>query len=662
MSCTTVRSALTAACFLTFSAFVGCSHFVERRAIKAFTAAIEKQDFDRLLAVTSDDFEEKALRSTDALDNLTIVRLPTGKSSVVKVEDVSKTEKHVTVEVGKLQRKMLYKLQKDKKTGKWVVDDVFVRRKKDGVVVSKSVSDQMDLLLTVREFVSAWSTGNREEVLDITTPELRKALAPLPTIQLSQLTKRVASTKSKRSSFKPEAQMDQDVAFVTLPRATGKLVLSFQLIDGEWKVGDAAVESKGDSNRIASVRKTALALGAAVAFLDAYSSKDHTRLRINCTQKFYRGSLAPADLSTLRLPTVDQADQASNIKIQGDRADFIIPGEEEIVRLSMIRQEDPDDATATAKYLVEDVTIFELDGGQEKRLSAWFTAHAAMRIFAESLAKADLPMLKQSSSADLNGRVWNRLSKEEAATFIPLAEIDDASPKVIATVFAGAITEITVEQGKRAMTYILEVRDGELRVDDVLVPVVGRPNSMKVVLETMLPIRQFVAGATRNELASLQRASSRDFNRLIWQQLRTVPYMDRDMINLLAKAPASIEESADGDFIVRFGTNSDGAAVRLESAAGRLFVDDIVMLRGKEAARDNGLKQRLKTDLANGMRRKGTVVPASLPASPISRLPTRNLQSPASLLPPRPVEPTAANVPFGATSASPKDLGDFVIP
>jgi hypothetical protein len=659
MSCTTVRSVLTAACFLTFSAFVGCSHFVERRAIKAFTAAIEKQDFDRLLAVTSEDFEEKAMRSTDALDNLKIVRLPTGKSSVVRVEDVDETEKHVTVEVGKLQRKMLYKLEKDEKTGKWVVDDVFVRRKKDGVAVSKSVSDQMDLLLTVREFVSAWGTGNREEVLDITTPELREALEPLPAMQLSQLTKRVASTKSKRSSFKPEAQMDRDVAFVTLPRATGKLVLSFQLIDGEWKVGDAAVESKGDSNHIASVRKSALALGAAVAFLDAYSSKDHTGLRTNCTQKFYRGSLARADLSTLKLPGVDQA---SNIKIQGERADFIIPGEEEIVRISMIRQEDPDDATVTAKYLVEDVAIFELDGGQEKRLSAWFTAHAAMRIFAESLAKADLPMLKQSSSADLNGRVWNRLSKEEAATLIPLAEIDDASPKVIAAVFEGAITEITVEQGKRAMTYILEVRGGELKVDDVLVPVVGRPNSMKVVLETMLPIRQFVAGATRNELASLQRASSRDFNRLIWQQLRVVPYMDRDMINLLARAPASIEESADGDFIVRFGTNSDGAAVRLESAVGRLFVDDVVMLRGKEAAPDNGLKQRLKTDLANGMRRKGTVVPPSLPASRISQLPTRNLQSPASLLPPRAVEPTAANVPFGSTSASPRDLGDFVIP
>ena len=660
MSCTTVRSALTAACLFAFSALAGCSHFVEQRAIKAFTAAIEKQDFDRLKKITSDDFEHKALRSTDALDDLKIVRLPTGKTSVVKVKEVDENEKHVTVEVGKSQRKMLYKLEKDAKTGKWVVDDVFMRRKKDGVSVSKSVSDQMDLVMTVREFVSAWGTGNRDDVLDITTPELRKALEPLPAVQLSQLTKRVAGKKSKRSPFKPEAQMDRDVAFVTLPRTTGKLQLTFELIDGEWKVSDAGVKSSGDKDHIDSVRKTALALGAAVSFLDAYASKSYSGLRNACTQKFYLNSLAPADLSSLTLPGIDEADEVSNVNIEGDRADFVIPGDEEIVRLSMVRQKDPDDETATAKYLVEDVTIFELDGGQEKRLSAWFTAHAVMQIFAESLAKADLPMLRQNSSPDLNARVWNRLGKgKDAVSFISLAEIDDAPPKVIATVFEGAITEITVEQGERAMTYILEVRDGDLRVDDVLVPVVGRPNSMKTVLETMLPIRLFVTGAAKNEIVALQQASSRDFNRLIWQQLRKAPDMDRTMIGLLAKAPASIEKRANGEFLVRFGTNSQGAAVRLVSELGRLFVDDVAMLRGKGSSSVAGLKQRMKIELANGMLQRGTVVPASrtptLPANNL--LPSFPPTQPVSI-----VEPTAANVSFGATPALSEELGDLEIP
>ena len=43
----------------------GCAHMIENRAITAFAKGLESHDLDRLKAVSSDDFSQRALRNAD---------------------------------------------------------------------------------------------------------------------------------------------------------------------------------------------------------------------------------------------------------------------------------------------------------------------------------------------------------------------------------------------------------------------------------------------------------------------------------------------------------------------------------------------------------------------------------------------------------------------
>ncbi|MGH7200845.1 MAG: hypothetical protein ACREJB_09590, partial [Planctomycetaceae bacterium] len=221
-------------CALTISVAAGCGHFLESRAIDAFTAALDAQDLAALKDHSSDAFEQKALRRAEALDDMQILHLPTGETSVTEVEDVSETEKRVTVKAGESTRKVFYQLIKDG-SGEWVVNDVYLQQKHQGLTAKRSVTEQMDLLLTVREFLAAWDGGEREAVLAVTTPKLRALLESLPPAFLERLTRQVIGERPPSSKLKPKAELDANVAVVRLPRGAGEMVLSMKLLDGAWK-------------------------------------------------------------------------------------------------------------------------------------------------------------------------------------------------------------------------------------------------------------------------------------------------------------------------------------------------------------------------------------------------------------------------------------------
>ena len=239
----------------------GCTHFIEARPIELFANALAEEDLKQLRSSTSGEFQQKALRLAEALDDFKILRLPEGKTTIAQVEDVSPSKKRVTVEVGETKRKLLYELTLDSETEKWVVDDVYVKQKRKGMTAAKSVTQQMDLLLTVREFLSAWDEGERDDVLAVTTPEFARLLSELPPAHLARLTKRVIGESSTGRKPKPEAQMGESFAIVRLPRAAGEVVLSFSLHDDKWRIRDLAVESVADHEHIASVRKLAAVTG-----------------------------------------------------------------------------------------------------------------------------------------------------------------------------------------------------------------------------------------------------------------------------------------------------------------------------------------------------------------------------------------------------------------
>ncbi|MCA9111175.1 MAG: hypothetical protein KDA52_14580, partial [Planctomycetaceae bacterium] len=111
----------------------GCSNLLTARSIQTFADSLAEKDLETLKEKTSSDFDQKALRTADALDDIKILNLPTGKVSVAKVEEISETEKHVTVEVGERKKEVLYKLTRNPGSRKWLVDDIYLQQKKPGM-------------------------------------------------------------------------------------------------------------------------------------------------------------------------------------------------------------------------------------------------------------------------------------------------------------------------------------------------------------------------------------------------------------------------------------------------------------------------------------------------------------------------------------------------
>jgi hypothetical protein len=575
---------------------LGCAHFIETQAINRFTEALDSDDLLALKSSASNSFEHKALRLTESLDDFKILNLPEGKTTVVNVEESSDDEKRVTVTVGESERRLLYRLTRDSESDKWVVDDIFVKQKKKGLTAAKSVTQQMDLLLSVREFLSAWTQGGSESVLAVTAPDFAQVLKGLHPVYLEWLTRQVVKESPHDSKGRPDAQMDEDVAVVRLPQTGGRIVLSYRLFDGDWKVTDVALESRDDQEHIPSTKKLASIVGTAATFLDAYATGDMPALKSVSSGSFFEASVSHGDLSSVSLPRTDQAADRFSVTMRDRRADFVIEGEAEYTKISLAAVADPN-TESPHKYSVAEVTIYELETGQEKRLSALFTANAMMRIFSDSLVKRDLVMLEKTSSADFNRRVW-KLVDNTLMQVLPLAEIEPVTPKVLSIVFEGAVTEITVMQGNRALTYVLRDNAGRVRVDDVLMPVVNRPSSLKATLELMLPVYQFANGIATSQLGLLGRNSSNELNRRVWTQVDTVPNPTRRLLTYL-QAPLTSITQADDTTLVMLGDNRWGAEVRLTTEHARHVVEDILMIDGPEPKQREHFKQVMRAWLTS---------------------------------------------------------------
>lgn len=600
------------ACWLALSlswlSLSGCANVVETRAIEQFGDALKSNDLQKLKNATSTSFEERALRKDVALDDLKLLRLPTGDLEIDKVEDVSPTLKRVTVMVGESKQKLKYQLKLDPQTKKWVVDDIYLKQKKEGVTATKSVTEQMDLLLSVREFLDAWKEGDRDDVLRTVTPDFAEALRPLPPAYLNRLTQQVVG--KQKTGKRLQAQLDENTAHVRLPITVGELWITAKRADGHWLVDEVEVNSREEKEAVPSTRQLAQVTHAATAFLNAYHAGDKAQLQSLCTSKFYSGSLSPANLSHVTLPSGDvPADSvqihvawqgfstadAQEAKLRGKHSDFVVEGPNEVLKLSLLREE-ADDSDHKAKYLIEEVTLYELESRQEKRLSALFTAHALVQIYAEALASRDIDTLRSNASPDFERRVW-RSMHPGTLDKMPLHEIEDAVPKIQSTVFNGSLTEVTVTQGSRALTYMLKDQQGELLVDDVLMPTIGRPSSLKATLELMLPVLDFADGARLGQLDALQRHSSRDFNRLVWQVSPKIPNSGFDIAQHLQTPLVSIEQSDDRASLV-LGNDKFGAHVTLIRESGRFVVDELLLISGPMLRDHVELKRHLRMLIA----------------------------------------------------------------
>lgn len=596
-------------CVLGLLGLMGCAHMVESQAIEDFTLALQEKNYDGLRSATSPQFKQRALRTAEALDDFKILNLPKGETTVVEVQDSSENEKLVTVTAGKLKKKLFYRLVRNGEGEEWVVDDVYIRQRKGGVKVDKSIAEQMDLLLNVREFLTVWNEGTREEVFSVATPELAEVLRELPPMHLSRLCKAVVSEHVNDKRFHPRAQLDNDIAVVTLPRKTGKMILSFKLLDGNWRVSDVAVESRKDQDHIPSVMKTATVLRAGVQFLDAYNMGDKERLMKVCHPKFYESSILPGDLRTVELPDQFISNGQYHIKMQADQADFVIEQPHQVVKVGLNRVANEDPLNKQTNYLIDDVTIYPNPTGegnlQEMRLSMVFTGHAVLQLFRESLAAGNLPLLRKTATQDFNSRVWQRINDDAMTEFTPRIMTNHIE-ETIGSEYDGAICKITVRQMGRPVTYVLRDRKGEVAVDDVIIN--DDPNatelnevaSMKETMELMIPLRVFRQALAHNDMDTLQRTSSSELNRMIWSQADGVPPAGQNAVNHLLAPLSKVEHLDEGRSLVTLGNQAFGCSVMLVTEHDQHVVDDIVLVAGAGPELRARLKHKLREQIALG--------------------------------------------------------------
>ncbi|MFK7776886.1 MAG: hypothetical protein QM501_02030 [Gimesia sp.] len=575
----------------------GCASLVETKAIEQFSKAIENDDLKLLKHHTTMSFSKMALRNESSMDDLKILKIPTGETTIVKIEDVSPNHKKVVVEVGEKKKKILYDLKRIGDTNEWVVDDLYIKQKQKNLTVMKSVTEQMDLLLTVREFVASWETGNREDILGTTDGEFKEALEELHPAFLAKLSRKVAGEARNSKKKRPDAQLDKDIAIIRIPRRSGQMVISMKLKSGKWKATDVAVESKQDGKHLKSAKKQAKMLLAVSNFLDAFNQNNKDDLKKYTTNQFYKGSLDFGDLTLAALPHTHSAATDYDLKIEENLASFITHIDGQIVNLSLVKIES-DEIDIPNKYLVEEVTLFQDEGKEQITLTSLFSSRAITLLFSDALAKRDMKILGYSSTPDFSSRVWKKVEPNLIAQ-LPIDEISGPDFKILDIKFNGAVTKVFVRQGNMPLTYILREHLGQLLVDDIHLDLKNRPLSAKKTLELMIQVQNYAYHMHKQNIPNLRRNSSRDFNELVWRQVDQIPKTTYSIPELLMTELTSLEiNENDGYSRIQLGNKKRGATILFKKQNDQYVIDDIMVNSDDMTSRYVSMKKELRLAMA----------------------------------------------------------------
>ncbi len=618
---------LTVGLVWVLAAPLGCSHLLETRSVTRFTGAFEDRDIAALREATTPEFRRRALRDKSAVEAMELLGFPAGEMTVTEVEETSADRRRVKVEfesAGGVKTPLTLELSRDGSSSGWLVDDLLLKQTRRGATVTRSATELIDLLLSVHEFQQAWHSGDRKRLLGSTTDGLSKKLAQMPPPYLAQLATRVAVRDGRTFKSRPRASLDGDTAQVRYNGPEGETVLALKSGPTGWRVDDIVFSSGSAKRQPESVRLLAGVIAHTAGFLDAYKQADRDQLKAHASSVFYSNCLARADLDQVKLPTSAAIDATTEVRLQKTFSDIVIKQPDRLVRLSLEREpaSDPGD-TSLRGFRVAEVTLVDFGSSQERRLSAVFTAHARMRLFLAAVRQHDLAALRHNSSTDFNNRVWKQLAPGLVPEILGLA-FSHETAQVSGTVFQGAITEITITQGERALTCVLREQNGVLLVDDILVPTTSLPGSLKQQFERLVPVLAFRQAIVSGNAQSAARHSSSDFNRLVWSQaVGNFPAQAGHAARFLVPAVSRMRAIEGDREEVILGDLQFGARVVLVTESGRFRVDDIELFSGEAAPeRPTMLKQTLRLEIARPRNRRSAALrnpAAAVPSGPTAR-------------------------------------------
>jgi hypothetical protein len=595
---------------------------MEYRVVNHFTDAMEEENEAALRNATSARFHEKALRSKTAFRDLEILNLPKEDLEVVEIEKSDDKTRQVVVK-NESGTKYQFHLIRDQDRRRWVVDDVVFRQQKKGTRVSKSTTEVMDLLLTLREFLETWKAQDREQMLAVCTDDLRKQLETLPEPWLKRLVERITSEYESEMARRPDAQLNENDAHIKLPAKNGFLVVKMVQRDHEWLVSDAELHNRKIENHPGSIRRQAVAMNAVTAFLKSYGDKDHETLKSTVSNGFYDGSLQFADLSVVPLPSAEHAPADFEISAFVGKLSVIIPDQKNIVRVDLITPESENavielsgkvvtEKRGENRFVVRDVMLYDRRTQHQTLLSSAFTAPTRAMLFMSMLSDRDVSMLRQVSSQEFCRSIWDRIP-ENLITQLPLSDVPGGELKMTGSNVRGSRTELEFESADgTVLTVCLSDDNNRLRVDDVQYPnAQGGICSLKTQLEFAVPLVELGNAWKQSDIDGVRRTCSSEFNRLVWGNLSELPPDYEELPELLLQPVTDIQVTPEKATVQLASVSGASARVEMLSEKGYWVVNDVSFQRPEGETVD--LRSTFRREIAQQLMQnpKGAIRPVS---------------------------------------------------
>ena len=556
----------------------------EDRVITDFVAALDEENIPALRRVVSTDFERKALRSDDVLRDLEIVKLPSGELEILKIDEATDGQRNVIVS-DVSGDKYKFELLRDTETQHWAVNDVLVRQQKKWKKVRSTVtwptSQVLDLVFSVREYLDAWASAERDLILAKSSPALASSLGSVPPSWLPVITHGISDNYDSSFARKPEAQLNDKSAVVRMPVQGGFLLVSALQVDNRWLVDDIEIHSRGNSGHPGSVKRQADAVGSLGRFLTGFSTGDKEALQANATSKFYDGTLQFADLSLVSLPSPEKAPSELSIRSFSGRVTIIMPTEREFIRFDLV---DPDRAAekhvargdVPRQFQVDDVVLNDRSRRNERTLGSIFTAPARASLFIAALQSRDVEMLKQLSTREFNDSVWDRVPAEMVSR-LTLPSNQFQKMKLEGSDVRGNRTDLTFRTNDGGIIKCRMIEQiGRLLVDDIQFPNSdNQVTSLRVQSTLQIPIVEFTAAWRANNLQLLKSTCSTAFGRMALNHFATFPADTVHLADRLDTALRSTRVTKERATVSMGLASSDTAVVHLVQEHDQWVIDDI---------------------------------------------------------------------------------------
>lgn len=577
---------------------------VESRAISQFTDALIEDNEKAFRRSVSTRFEQRAMRSADAWKDLDILKLPKTK---LEIDESTSLDDNTFETIAKDEKgsKYQFKITRDEEKRRWVVDDVLMRQKKKGTSATKSVTEVMDLLLTVREFLATLQDNDRSTILSTVNVSLREPLEQMPESWMNRLVERVAKECESEMARRPEIQMNESDALVKMPSKNGFLLLKVAREDDQWLFSDIEVRQRKTDDHPGSVLRQARALKAVSQFLVAYEHQDKAELKMLCDPTFFSTSLEIGDLSMIHMPSAEHAPDDFEIRSFSGQLTIMVPDKTQIVQLDLTTLKNDDrkaveklaEGAVESSFVIRDITIYDRQTRKQQKLESAFTAPARAMLFVSALHEQNVPILRQLSTKEFSKGTWDRIDPALVSQ-LPIAEVPQGELTLQETDVRGDTTEMQfLSDSGQICNIIMRSENGKLNVDDVQYPNSAMEvASLRNHLQVTVPIIELASAWRKQDLEGVKRSCSTDFNRLIWGNLKSVPD-EFDRLPEMLLAPTQSTTMADSQATVEIAqTGSQPVSVRLLKENSEWVIDEI-SVRQPDGVVFN-IRQNLRREIA----------------------------------------------------------------